>query len=242
LWIGTGQERASNTKGYMLYNLAERAGTNFGQDGSDGESQVNRYVLESFVSIKTNIDNNMCNSDSGYRQIRQKVKLMVKATNTVLVQMLLYHIDVSDDSNFIELYTLSLLPQIGACNSYAIDTLLDKAVAHDLVDDDSKAVVVSALQSSYSCLLLGCNDVGAYQGNLIEECNETSQSLASYVPSTDVRYKSYIDRDLRQMRMFMRMEAYQAAKDWYQYGWNTYFTLQQMALTLLSPHVTRIEY
>lgn len=226
----------------MLYNLAERAGTNFGQDGSDGESQVNRYVLESFVSIKTNIDNNMCNSDSGYRQIRQKVKLMVKATNTVLVQMLLYHIDVSDDSNFIELYTLSLLPQIGACNSYAIDTLLDKAVAHDLVDDDSKAVVVSALQSSYSCLLLGCNDVGAYQGNLIEECNETSQSLASYVPSTDVRYKSYIDRDLRQMRMFMRMEAYQAAKDLYQYGWNTYFTLQQMALTFLSPPVTSIEY
>jgi hypothetical protein len=46
LWVGQGQVRASNVLGFMLYNLAERTGSSFEQDGSSGEALINTLVLE----------------------------------------------------------------------------------------------------------------------------------------------------------------------------------------------------
>lgn len=224
----------------MLYNLAEIAGTNFGQDNSQGESQVNQISLETFVSIKSAITSGDCSTDSGYRTVRQHVRNLVALTNKVLVQMLLHHIEMTENSDFMELYTLALLPQIGACHPDAMDTLLDNAVAHDLTED-SKPIIISAIEDAYSCLLLQCKDVGSYQEYLIEQCNETVDSLASYTALNDVRDKSYIDRDIQQIRMFLRMHAYDAATDLYQYGWNTDFTLQALATNQFSFAVTSTE-
>jgi hypothetical protein len=239
-WIGDSQERSDNSAGYMLYNLAEIAGTNFGQDNSQGESQVNQKSLETFVSIKSAITSGDCNTDSGYRNVRQHVRNLVALTNKVLVQMLLHHLETTENSDFMELYTLALLPQIGACHPDAMDTLLDKAVAHDLTED-SKPVIISAIENAYSCLLLQCKDVGSYQEYLVEQCNETVDTLSSYNAVNDVRDKSYIDRDIQQIRMFLRMQAYDAATDLYQYGWNTDFTLQALATNQFSVPVTSAE-
>jgi hypothetical protein len=235
LWIGDAQERYDNTAGYMLYNLAEIAGTNFGQDNSNGESQVNQKVLETLVSMKSAIVSGDCNSESGYRNVRKQVMDLIKLTNNVLVQMLYHHIETTENSDFMELYTLALLPQIGACNPAAMDLLLDKAVEHDLTDE-SKPEIINAVQSSYTCLFLQCEDVGAYQENLIERCNETA--FSTYSSLNDARAKSYIDRDIQLIRMFLRMQAFEAAMNLYKYGWNTYFSLQALATNQFPVPVT----
>lgn len=244
LWVGEGQERASNVQGFMLYNLAERAGTNFDQDGSNGESKVNMNVLERFVSLKDDASNQICQSEEGYLEVRRKIKDLIKYTNIVLVQMLLHHVEVSGDFDFIELYSLAILPQIAACNAKAYSSLLEHTVTttEEDVTNEVKAQIVSALQESYSCLQLECKDVGAYEGGRLPECEEGDLKLAGYAPIADVRRKTYIDRDLRHIRMFMRLEAYNAVRDCYKYGWNTYFSLQQLATNNFEVPVTGVEY
>lgn len=241
MWVGEGQERANNNQGYMLYNLAERAGTNFNQDESNGESTVNMNVLERFVSLKSDIGDGVCQSDEGYMEVRTKTKDLIKYTNVVLIQMLLHHVEVSKDSDFVELYSLAILPQIASCDSEAYATLLELTVEEDITDG-TKAQVIAALQQSYTCLHLECKDVGSYLGGRVPECTEDELTLAGYTPITDVRQKSYIDRDLRYIRMFMRLEAYNAVRDVYKYGWNTRFSLQQLATNTYEAPVTSVEY
>jgi len=243
LWVGQGQERASNVQGYMLYNLAERTGTNFEQDANNGESAVNLNVLERFVSIKSDIGNDLCQSEEGYLEVREKMKDLIKLTNVVLVQMLLHHIEVTQDSDFIELYSLALLPQIASCNAEAYGILLESTIEED-ISEEKKAQIISTVQASYSCLQIQCKDVGAYEGGRIPQCQDPDEHapLAGYTPVTDVRQKSYIDRDLRYIRMFLRLEAYNAARDVYMYGWHTYFTMKQLATNALPVPVTSVEY
>jgi hypothetical protein len=54
----------------------------------------------------------------------------------------------------------------------------------------------------------------------------------------DVRRKSRIDRDLREIEIFMVEDAYEAAKEYYLYGWNTFFSLSQLVQNAFSPGPT----
>jgi hypothetical protein len=242
LWVGQGQVRASNVHGYMLYNLAEIAGTNFEQDGSSGEALINTLVLDTFVAIKQDIDEGVCSSGvDGYTQVRSKVKELIKSTNIVLVQMLLHHIQVTQNSNFIELYSLALLPQIAACDTMAYQKLMDLTVVADMTSDDTSSII-STLQGAFSCMNIACEDVGSYQGGRLPQCTDPNTIvLASYTPTTDVRNKAYIDRDLRHIKMFLRLNAHSAVKDYYKYGWNTDFSLQELASNNFSL-VTSVEF
>lgn len=229
-WVGAGQDRTSNTQGWMLYNLAERASSLFEQDEASGEAKVNVKVLETLIALKSDINEGVCAVESGYLQMRQKVRTLISRTNVVLVQMLLHHVVVSNDSDYIELYALALLPQISSCNRGAYETLLLNAIEDD-VSADTKPSVITAVQSAYSCLGITCEDVGAYAGSRIVQCQDPRgpAQLGSYTPTTDVRRLSYIDRDVRAMAMMMRLEAKEAAYDVYRYGWYTYFSLRQLA-------------
>jgi hypothetical protein len=241
LWIGTGQVRASNVQGYMLYNLAERMGTSFVQDSSSGESLVNMVVLETFVSLKTSIQSGKCMDAGGYIQMRANVQKLIKLTNTILVQVLLQQVVVTDDSDFMELYSLAILPQIAACNTSAYTSLRQMTVTESITVAN-KPLIISALQSVYSCLLLDCQDVGAYENGRIPQCTDAQvTSLGGYAPATDIRKKAYIDRDVRHIRMFMRIKAYEAVKDYYKYGWNTNFSLKDLATNNFSP-ATSVEF
>ncbi|GKY91601.1 hypothetical protein MPSEU_000132000 [Mayamaea pseudoterrestris] len=242
LYIGEGQPRGNNVQGFMLYNLGERSGTNFDQDGSSGEALINKLVLETFVGIKQDIDNGICKTGvDGYKEVRAKVKSLIKSTNIVLVQMFLHHLEVTADSDFTELYSLAILPQIAACDTYAYETLM-KLTVQNSVTADSRAEIKTTLQKAYSCLHVLCSDIGEYQSGRIPECTDHKiTALASYAPSTDVDRKAYIDRDLRHIRMFMRLEAYNAVRDYYNYGWNTDFSIKELATNNFSL-VTSVEY
>jgi len=237
-WVGAGQVKNDDEIGYMLYNLAENAGARFDQD--QGETQINTLILESFNFLLSDIDTNKCAS-GGYADIRRKVKELYSFMNVVLVQTLLHEVQEVDNrgvSDYVELYSLAILPQIAACDPSLYDTLVELTVDAD-VSSDTKAQVISAIQKSYSCLGITCSDVGGYQGTEIPQCDDSPSaglpSLADYTTSTDVRGKSHIDRDIKQIKIFMQNEAYQAAMDHYKYGWNTFLTLQELATNQFSP-------
>lgn len=241
LWIGEGQERSSNTAGYMLYNLAERTGTDFQQDQINGESAVNRNVLEILVTLKGDIQRDICLSETGYSGMRSDVLDLIRYTNLVLVQMFLHNVEEISDSDFIELYALSVIPQIAACNPIAYDTILQMTVTQDLTSE-TKPQVILALQESYNCLRLDCKDVGAYSGNRIPQCDGAAMSLAGYPVDSGAQYKAYIDRDVRFVRMFLRLQEDGAARDVYVHGWNTQFSLQQLATNKFPVPVTSTEF
>ena len=239
LWVGTDQVKDDNQSGYLMYNLAEYAGALFGQDS--GESLLNTLVLESFNFLRQDADKNTCaNGINGYVVVREKVKILISFTNAVLVQMLLHYVKnaLTAGSDFVEMYALALLPQIAACDTGLYNTLLELAVDTD-VTAESQPLIIKAIQDSFSCLGVTCDDVGQYEGGRIAACNDSAKggllSLTEYPPLTDVRRKSYIDRDIRAINIFMQLNAYDAAKDYYLHGWSTFFSLSDLAQNDFSP-------
>lgn len=241
LWVGTGQLKNDNQEGYMLYNLAEYAGALFGQD--QGEALINTLVLESFDFLRQDVKNNRCAAGvDGYVVVREKVKILMSFTNAVLVQMLLHYVEnaVNNGSDFVELYALAILPQIATCDENIYKELVELVVDQD-VTIDTQDDIIRAIQDSYSCLGITCDDVGTYKGGRIPRCDhsiggpEGIPYLTEYLPLTDVRRKAHIDRDIRQIEVFMISDAYDAAKDYYQYGWNSFFSLSDLAQNGFSP-------
>ena len=230
LWIGAGQERNENQMGYLLYNMAEQAGARFGQD--EGETIVNTQFLQLVLGLKHDLTEGQCSKEGGYAVVRTKVQSLIRYTNVVLMQMLLHHIqDVVDNgssSDFVEVFSLSLLPQIYGCDSGAFDTLLENTVNNDM-EADKRDATIQALQKSYSCLGITCAQVGSYEYGLIEQCTEKPLVLAGLDAVSDVKEMAFVDRDVRQMRMAMELGNWIAAADYYVHGWNAPITLRQMA-------------
>lgn len=233
LWIGAGQERNENQVGYLLYNMAEQAGARFGQD--EGETIVNTEFLELVLGLKHDLMAEQCSADKlpgGYAAVRSKVQSLIQNTNVVLVQMLLHHIqDVVDNgssSDFVEVFSLSLLPQVNGCDSGAFDVLLENTVNND-IGPSTRDATIRALQRSYSCFGIKCSQVGSYEYGLIPECPEEQIVLAGFETLSEINDVAYIDRDLRQMRMAMDMGNWIAAADYYVHGWNSDITFRKMA-------------
>ena len=81
-YIGEGQLKGDKNSGYLLYNLAEKIAPEFNQD-TGGISQVNKKILD------------------------------LKNEMTIpLVQKFIWHMFITKDSDFVELYALSILPWI----------------------------------------------------------------------------------------------------------------------------------
>lgn len=233
LYVGAGQTRGDSNSGHMLYNLAQVTGDFFGQDTDGVEVKINRFVIELFHGLQTKINSGRCADVTGYAIIREEVRLLVKYANTVLVQMLLHRIqeDTDTKADFVELYALAIMPQIAICDDAAHDILLRIAVAEGITESN-QATLISTIQSAYSCLNINCELVGAYQGDRIPACNDSSDfpQLASYQPTTDVRSQSRIDRDIRQMSIFMAYGDFSSAYDWYRFGWNSNIKLRDFGL------------
>ena len=210
LWVGEGQIRNDKQKGYFMYSLSQLAGVQFGQD--DAESVQNRLVLQVFVALQATLqDNDTCvNSNAGsYISMRWQVRSLIHYANTVLVQLLLHSIqDVVDNgspSDYVELYSLAINPQIAACDADLYKNIMVLTVLNDLTVDTRDAAI-AAVQAAYSCLGITCSDVGAYLDGLIPMCVDHDSkppaalpALAGYQPTTDVRDISYLDRDILQI-------------------------------------------
>jgi hypothetical protein len=232
-WVGQDQVRGDTSTGYMLYNLAQTVGERFNQDNEGSEVKINRDVMELFVGLQAKIQKQECQGIEGYINMRKEVQLLIKYSNVVLVQMLLHRVeeDNARKADLVEMYALAIIPQIATCDQNAYDILLRNVVTES-IETEAKTNIIKAIQSVYSCLHIDCKLVGAYEGDRIPLCDDSAEaglpSLTEYQPTTDVRIKSYIDRDISQIRVFLELGAFQNAQDLYEFGWNSDGTLQDM--------------
>jgi hypothetical protein len=233
LYVGEGQVRNDAQGGYMLYSLAQFVGTQFNQATGTGEVQVNTQVMNFFVSLQQDIRNDVCSTDDGYRTMRTKVRSLMKLTNIVLIQLLLHYVeDVINHglpSDFVELVALAINPQVASCHTELYTNLTELTVSRDITDGNA---VTEAVQKSYSCLQITCAEVGAYQKNVIPTCtlDDKIPLLATYEPTAlQVQEVAHLDRDISHMNIFMKLGRWSLAQEYYIYGWNTNFSLFDLA-------------
>lgn len=233
-WVGADQVKGDQSTGYSFYNAAQFAGDRFNQNQGDSEVDLNKAVLAELNSIQRDIQQNTCVETDGYKTVRRRVKNLHGHLNRLLVQLMLYRIDSvvpDEDSDFVELYILSLLPQIGACNPDAYYELVDTTILNN-VGPNERQQVIATLQSIYPCLHITCADVGSYKGNVIPACDDNPtpySTIERYLPSHDMRSFLAMDRDILQIRAMMEYGAYEAAKDFFDYGWNGVITFGAIA-------------
>jgi hypothetical protein len=235
LWIGEGQRDGSNEHGNLLYNLAEKAGERFGQD--EGETLVNTRILNLLNSLQTNLlSGNYCMNDRTSLPVRMDVHELIELMTIPLLQDFIHHIvnvENENGSDFVNLYALALIPRVIACDPSAYENDLNFRILNTLTPEERQSTII-ALQSTFSCFRISCAEVGSYMSGKVPQCDDESTdlvSLAGYTtPRQDVRYKSYLDRDILQMEIFMNFSAYRAAMDLYQHGYNSVYSLQRLAL------------
>jgi len=248
LWIGAGQEDGSNEKGHMLYNMAENAGELFDQD--NGETIINTNIIESFVELQTALlTGGSCRNGnlSGFEAMRKTVHRLTGMMTVPLVQNLIHHINNIvnvEGSNMVELFTLGIIPRVATCNPHAYEIELKLGVLNTLnVGDEEMAI--EAIQQTYSCLGLTCEDVGSYMGGVIPACSDNDDDpfkRGRYeTTKKGSRIKAYLDRDIKQIDVFLKYEATAAALDWYTYGWNSIITLQELAKNEFIPELPSSE-
>ncbi|KAG7349119.1 low iron-inducible periplasmic protein [Nitzschia inconspicua] len=223
LWIGAEQVEGSNDLGHLLYNLAENAGERFGQD--NGETWVNTQVVGSLLRLQNALLGGQCDDAQGYQQMRDDVKKIIGYMTVPLLQNLIHHtMNVANEgrSDMVELYALGIIPRVAACDPKAYDDELNLDVLRDLTVAKQQEAI-SAIQKGYSCLQVTCADVGSYMGGALPECTESNSFIRGghEASSPSAPQYAYMDRDILQIDIFLKFQAYGVALDWYTHGWNS---------------------
>ena len=237
LWIGQGQSQGDNYGGHLLYALTEQAGERFDQD--DGETFANTQIMSIFRQMQMKLIDQSCGTASGYLATRDSIKSMIKYMTLPLIQNLIHHIQNIQNENksdFVELYSLATVPRVAACNPSVYDQELNLNILRELTvsyQDQAYQAVIASL----SCYDLTCDDLGVYKDEDPTACQDpTSWTMAGYTTSSDLaRDNSRLDRDILQIDIFLRFEAYGAVLDWYEHGWNGVFSLQELSKNLVVP-------
>lgn len=190
LWIGADQPEGANDAGNMMYNLAQVGAQRFNQ--ANGEALSNEKVINAMNDIQTKIAGGTCASgEQGYVEMRDTINQLFGSMTIPLVQILIHHIQqepADGGANFIELYALSFLPRVDACNPSVYTKLLNMLVRNTLNVND-KAEAISLLQSVYDCIGVTCEDIGSYESGEVPTCSDDQvnpEALAGFSPSTDV--------------------------------------------------------
>jgi hypothetical protein len=245
LWIGAEQVEGSKDRGHLLYSLAENAGERFGQD--NGETWVNTQVIGSLVEIQNALLGDQCSTGDGYQQLRKIIKTLVGYMTVPLVQNLIHHtmnVENEGKSDMVELYALGIIPRVAACSPEFYDEELNLDVLRDLTVAQ-QAAAIESIQKAYSCLQVTCADVGSYLGGVVPVCSPGDAiTRANYVATAaDSRDVAYMDRDILQMDIFLKFEAYGVALDWYSHGWSSdLYSIRNFAKNGVVPEVANSHY
>jgi len=182
----------------MLYNLAQIGGQRFNQ--ANGEALANTKVLDGMNDIQQKIAGGTCaGGEQGYLEMRYTINKLFGSMTIPLVQILIHHIQQQPrdgGANFIELYALSFLPRVEACNPDVYKKLLELLVRNTLKEAD-KATAIGLLQSVYDCVDVTCEDIGSYESGEVPTCSDDEvqvEALAGYSPTTDVHPVSMLEK------------------------------------------------
>ncbi|CAE7342814.1 unnamed protein product [Symbiodinium natans] len=176
------------------------------EDHSAGQSRVNVRLLETFKMMQSLVQSGDCSSLSGTNTPASRI---ISLTRVPVIQGMLREAFESDPGRrnvtggadgFIEVvegwaFTRAVLPAIDACNASVAQTLernlgnigLGPAGAHV---PDGFDVVLEAVESTYSCLGIRCDDVNAMADpwrtgqTLWEPCTDPTTTTTTQVMET----------------------------------------------------------
>ena len=186
LWVGSEQAEGNND-GFLLYSIAERAEAQFTGDAIDpgqSEAKANTKLINLFNEARQLVHaDDYCSSEK-FGNLQVIVSSMHSTMTIPLIQQLIYHLH-QEEHTFIELYAFSIMPLIAGCNPASYNLLKHLLVDQRFKIDDLDAVM-RALENSYNCLGITCDDVGIFM-NTENTCNDKITSMAGFVPSADSR-------------------------------------------------------
>jgi len=198
---------------------------------------MNALVMEEFKALQDDINAlDLCAAPNGYRNMRLVIRRLIGYMTVPLVQNLIHHImepAIEARSNYVELYALSILPRVEACNPTAFQAMLDMFVksGFDAQTQEKQEKAVLLVQSVLPCLQVTCNQVGDYRSGLVERCDDTAEAstmMAGYLAGTDVLGYSRIDRDVLQVGILLKAGANEAAEDLYDWGYNAFVSTSEV--------------
>jgi len=229
LWIGQEQQEGKFGSGYMMYSLAQGAAQAYGLP--EEEAPVNKDLMDMFKEAQVLAE--FCPSQqNSFLEMRVLSSRIIQKFSVILVQRLMYFM-AEDNLDHTELYALSVIPQAVSCDSGVYQELkgaLIDSFSRDATIDDRFYTHMGKL---LKCMRVTCGDLGDTSkgsshlqdivSNVCQKLDEDDRktALAGYNPTFTVTEESQIDLDIRQIGLFMKTRAYEAASEYYMYGGNS---------------------
>lgn len=222
-YLGVKQSKG-NSDGYLLYSLAQKAGIyqNTIDYTMGNEAKVNIDIIPLFQKAKEYAQSCGTNDMATYKLLRQTVGSIISIMNIPLVQLMEHYLvqmrDGNADSsskpgNYVELYTIAILPQVQVCDPSAFDNLslglINGKIAVNEIDS-----ILTLLRKKYKCFGITCMDVDGNNDN----CTDEPTALAGFVPEKNMNEIAKIDQNILKIRALLEQDALGTAKEYYKYG------------------------
>jgi hypothetical protein len=220
-WLGDGKPDGQFENGHLLYALGETMGKNFDTVGDDGQADANTNLLQLLQQAKLELSfPDACSEDvATVRRIRHVVNLAVSQMTVPLMQALINHI-IFGDKDRVRVYAHAIVPLLAACSPVNFAFLKDKLIDNSYSATEIDSIVL-ALQNSYGCLGLTCDDIGFHVDSELDiDCVQDNSitPLAGFHSRTDAGEYAQLDLDIQELDILMAMEAYDAAEELYRFG------------------------
>ena len=210
-WVGSLNDSLETKSKYSLFSSTNEISKYF--DTMEHKvASVNTKIIEGYQSLSALLSHDdSCDEDRAPRTLKAmwKINNMITPQMMVpLIQHLIRSMLVEEENDLIEVYAKMVVPQMAQCRhstySYLQTTLLDSAFDKTKIHD-----IMKALQDSYGCLGITCEDVGVpadFKTDTLLSCKDSDYSrpvLAGYIATTDVREEAMVDLDLHQMNLLV---------------------------------------
>jgi hypothetical protein len=214
LYIGMDQTYGSDETGYSFYRLAEFTADQFGTKALDGQSLVNRDVLQALDNIKQQyLLSGYCGGDeqlTAGNSLMEQAEFIINQMKATMIQGFIMYA-AQGKLDYAEVYGLQVSPLVSMCDMTTAEEILSTFVLNkDNLDTAQTAVynakvtqVIKDMAKQYNCLEVSCEDVGAYtsdEGGLtFAQCTDSSTGLLGYKTTTSVDYILGWTEDVRDM-------------------------------------------
>jgi len=226
-YIGV-QQTKGNSDGYLLYSLAQKAGIvkNTIEYNSSSEAKANIKIIPLFQQAKEYAKSCENYDVATYKLLRKTVRSIISTMNIPMVQFIEHYLLQIRDGitggsrkpeNYVELYTLAVLPQVLVCDPSAYDTLATYIIEGTFKPSEVAGEVdniLIVLENVYHCLGITCVDVHGNNAN----CPDEPTMLAGFLPEKNVNEIAKIDQDILKITALLNEDALGAAKEYYEYG------------------------
>ncbi|KAL3938414.1 MAG: hypothetical protein SGBAC_006676 [Bacillariaceae sp.] len=233
LWIGESQAESKYDNGWMLYSIGQSAAEYYGFD--EAEAPINTELMHMFNKAQDLAQQCPAGADA-VLEFRAHVLHILRRLTVPLVTSLLFHM-VSNSKNMVELYAVSVVPQVYNCDGDAavnLESVLYQGYTYNAVDDDT----IGDISTFLRCKRITCQDIRVSEnldnaklkdlvGKLCEKLDYWDNQgmelpMAGYIPSKDVSEISRLDLDILEIEMLAELGAFPAAQDIYENGHHSF--------------------